>query len=332
MGEEPLRVGALGAANITPRALIEPAARSDEVDVVAVAARDPRRAAQFAADHGIGRVHRTYDDLIADPAVDAIYIGLPISHHCRWTLAALAAGKHVLCEKSFASNADEARRMADAAGAAGLVAVDAFHYRYHPLFERAIEVYGSGVLGEIESMRAVFTIGVDRPDDIRMDYATAGGVTMDIGCYPISWLRHLTGTEPVAVTATAVEGPPDVDITLTAELTFPDGVIGTAHGSMAAGEPFVAEIDVIGGDGRMHVVNPLAPQRGHHLDLTVGGETTREQATDRSTFDFQLDAFVRAVRDGETLPTDAADAVAQMQVIDDCYRAAGMSPRGMGDR
>src|SRR2546427_7948192 len=139
-----LRLGTLGAARIAPAALIRPARRVDEAEVVAVAARDPQRAARFASKHGVARVHESYDALLDDPEVDAVYNPLPNGLHARWTIAALEAGKHVLCEKPFTANAAEAETVASVAARTGRVLMEAFHYRYHPLAERMRAIVESG--------------------------------------------------------------------------------------------------------------------------------------------------------------------------------------------
>lgn len=329
MAERTLRFGTLGAAKITPPALIAPARENAGVEVVAVAARDPVRARAFGQEHGIPRIHQTYLDVINDPEVDVIYNPLPISHHCEWTIQALRAGKHVLCEKAIANNADEAQRMADVALDTGLVLMEAFHYRYHPVFLRAKEIVERGSLGKLVSVEAKFTVPIKDPQDIRMIYETGGGVTMDIGCYPIHWVRHLTGEEPEVVSATAVTGPPKVDLALTAELRFPSGTAGRIHGSMAEDVGFAADLVAEGAGGRLVVTNPLAPQLGHRIELTMKGETSEEMLDRRPSYAYQLDAFVDAVLNGTPLPTDGNDGVRNMQVIDAAYRAAGLPPRGL---
>ncbi len=149
-----VRIGTLGAARITADALLKPAALIDEAEVVGVAARDPERAREFAAKHDIPTVYETYDELIADPNIDAIYNPLPNSHHAPWTLKAIAAGKHVLCEKPFTANADEAQVVADAAAAApSLVVMEAFHYRYHPLIARVLDLIADGAVGRVQAHR-----------------------------------------------------------------------------------------------------------------------------------------------------------------------------------
>src|SRR5215470_5042083 len=152
----PLRFGILGAARIAPMALVRPARRVPEATVLAVAARDPGRARQFAARHGIPRVHESYDALLADPEIEAVYNPLPNALHAPWTIRALEAGKHVLCEKPFAASVAEARAMAEAAANTGRFLMEAFHYRYHPLFARLRAILGSGELGEMRRLEAHF--------------------------------------------------------------------------------------------------------------------------------------------------------------------------------
>lgn len=323
-----IRFGTLGAASITPGALLQPASRNPDVEVVAIASRDRARAEAMAKDGGIAHVVDDYQAVIDHPDVTAIYNPLPISAHREWTLKALAAGKPVLCEKPFALNEREAAEMAEAAAQAGLLVVEAFHYRYHPVFLRALEIHRTGAIGTIERIEGAFHIGEIPATNIRMNYATGGGAAMDMGCYPLSWLRHFTGEEPTVVSAEAVEGPPDVDIELTAELRFPSGFTGSASSAMAPGRDFRADLVVRGSKGALSVRNPLVPQMGHEIAVEVDGERRAETLTTRATYDFQLDAFARALGGGERLPTDATDAVAQMRLIDSVYQAAGMKVRG----
>ena len=323
---EPLRIGTLGAAGITPAALMEPAKEIDGVVVAAVAARDRNRAEQSAERHHIPLVYDHYDSVIADDSLDVIYNPLPISHHLEYTVKALRAGKHVLCEKSFALNAREAEEMHAVAQDTGLVLIEAFHYRYHPIFQRALEIVESGTLGKLEHIDARFVVGTPNAENIRMHYDTGGGATMDMGCYPISWLRHITREEPKVVAATAKIGNPDVDLRLEVDYQLQDGLTATTVGSMC--DPgFAADMEIRGSDGHMRVVNPLVPQHGNKIELTVGTDSSEEEFTRRSTYAFQLEAFVDAVDNGTQLPTDSADAVKQMRVIDAAYLAAGMKTR-----
>ena len=294
-----IRFGTLGAANITPNALTQPASRNADVAVVAIAARDRARAEAMAEKEGVEHVVDDYQAVIDHPDVNVVYNPLPISHHHEWTLKALAAGKPVLCEKSFAMNEREAIEMAEAADKAGLLLIEAFHYRYHPVFLRALEIYHAGSIGELVRLTGRFHVGLgdrDMPrDSIRMIYETGGGATMDMGCYPLSWMRHFTGEEPEVVSAEAVEGPPNVDLRLVTELRFGNGATGSASGSMMRGDRFQTDLVAEGTKGTLTVNNPLVPHMGHEIKLEADGETTTETLTKRTTYDYQLDAFVRAL-------------------------------------
>ncbi len=326
-----IRFGTLGAARITPRALLYPCMDEPAAAVVAVAARSRDRAESFAAWSGIPTVLDTYEDLITFDGIDAVYNPLPIAAHRDWTIRALEAGKHVLCEKSFASNAAEAEEMAAAARKADRMVMDAFHYRYHPLFIRAREIVANGELGELEHVEAVFQVpGANiRADDIRRIYSQGGGVTMDIGCYPVSMVRHITGEEPTVLSAQAETGPPEIDLMLSAEMSFSSGATASVLGDMRDGIPFRAGIHVRGSNGEMTVTNPLIPQNGHRLKVVIGGDETIETFDRRPTYGYQLDAFLRAVETGEEPLTGGNDAINQMRAIDACYEAAGLPLRGL---
>jgi predicted dehydrogenase len=326
--EAPLRFGVLGVAAITPRALTEPVRGEPRAVLQAIAARDRGRAEAYAGVEAIPHVEDDYQAVIEREDVDAVYVPLPISLHREWTLKALAAGKHVMCEKSIALNAGEAREMAAAARDAGLVLMDAFHYRYHPAFVRTVELLRAGRIGTIERLEAIFHVPVTDPDNIRLNYALGGGVTMDIGCYPVTWVRHAAGEEPEVVSASAVVGPPDVDVALEAELRFPSGATGHVSGDMRPEAEFVASLTVTGSEGRLHFENPIAPQRGHRIELETGDGLESFELDRRPTYAYQLDAFLDAVDRGASLWTDGEEAVRQMEAIDACYRAAGLPVRG----
>lgn len=328
-GADPVRIGLLGASQIAPLAVIASAARRDDVEVVAVAARDPERAASFAAEHGIARVASTYDELISDPGIDLVYNGLPPVSHAPLSVAAMKAGRHVLCEKPFAMNASEARRMVEVALQTGRLCVEGFHYFYHPLFARVLEIVRSGQLGPLVAMSGAFDVEIpDVAGNIRHDLALGGGALMDLGCYPLHMLRHIAGSEPQVLSAQAKVGRPRIDLSMDAELQF-SGIPARISCDMSAGIAIRAEFAVIGQNGRLHVNNPIHPYLGHQLTLLVNGEETSEQVDGQSTFDHQLEAVVEAVRGGAVVQTGGADAVANMEAIDAIYVAAGLSPRGL---
>jgi predicted dehydrogenase len=331
----PLRFGILGAARIAPMALVVPARELEGAAVVAVAAREPERARAFAEKHGIPRAVADYEALLALPEVDVVYNALPTALHARWTIRALRAGKDVLCEKPFASNAGEAEEMVAEAERAGRRLVEAFHWRYHPLAARILAICASGALGRIQRLEARFSAPIRDRSDIRWDLSLGGGASMDLGCYPVHWCRTVMGSEPEVVTAKAREGPARVDVEMEAELRFPrDARAGGAPVpariacSMDGDAPFAATLEVGGSEGVLEVRNPLAPQLGHSLALRTRGETREETVPGRSTYHHQLEAVVRGLREGAPLPTGGSDAVANMRVLDGVYRAAGLGPRG----
>ena len=327
---EPIRLGVLGAARIAERAIITPA-KDTGARLVAIAARDNERAEAYAEAHGIERVLDSYADVIADPEVEAIYNPLPNGLHGPWNLAAVQAGKHVLSEKPFASNADEATEVRDAAEAAGVVVLEGFHYLFHPVTQRLHELLDSGELGELREVEVVMVTPAPPADDVRWSLPLAGGALMDLGCYGLHAHRMLAqwgGGEPKLVTARGDEreGSPEVDQWLDADLEYPNGATGSARCNMA-GPRLRMSCRILGSRGQATAANFVLP----HLDdrvlvVTPAGERVEQLGT-RPSYTYQLDAFAARLRDETPLPIDADDAVANMQLIDECYRAAGFEPR-----
>jgi predicted dehydrogenase len=323
-----LRIGVLGAARIAPRALVKPARTVDGVEVAAIAARDRGRAANFARKHGIATVHDSYQALIDDPTLDAVYNPLPNGLHGRWTIAALEAGKHVLCEKPFTANADEAEAVAAAAARCDRVVMEAFHYRYHPLIGRILDVVRGGELGAIRRIETTMVIPLPSRRDIRWQLDLAGGSVMDVGCYTVHLLRTLAGEEPDVVRADVRERSPGVDRWLRAEMRFPSGVTGRVTASMLSGRVLDVSARVRGDRGELRVFNPYGPQYFSRTTVRSNGKKRTEPSGSREpTYLFQLRAFMDAVQRGAPIPTGPADAVANMRVIDAVYRAAGLEPR-----
>ncbi len=273
-------------------------------------------------------MHGGYAELLADPEVDAVYNPLPNGLHCEWSIRALEAGKHVLCEKPLASNADQARRMTETASRAGRVLVEAFHWRYHPLAERMRAIVESGALGRVRHVEASCCFPLLLPGDIRYRLDLAGGALMDAGCYPISIVRHLAGAEPEVVSATARLASPEVDRWMRAELRFAGGRTGRITCSLFSATLLRVEARVVGDEGEMRVLNPIAPHFFHRLRVRTRTRRSVERVAGEATYTHQLRAFARAVRTGERVPTDGAHGIANMAVIDAIYRKAGLSPRG----
>ncbi|MBV8386419.1 MAG: Gfo/Idh/MocA family oxidoreductase [Acidimicrobiia bacterium] len=322
-----VRIGCLGAARIAPAALFKPARASAEVDATAVAARDPERARSFAAKHGVPVVHTSYDELLGDSDVDAVYNPLPNGLHGLWTIRALEAGKHVLCEKPFTANAAEAERVAAAADRSGLVVMEAFHWRYHPLARRMLEIIDRGELGPIRHIETTMCFPLFKRSDIRWQLDLAGGALMDAGCYTVHMLRTLAGDEPEVVSADAKLRAPGVDRVMQADMRFADGRTGRIRTSMWSSSVLKMAARVEGERGTLSVFNPVAPQYFHRMTVKVDGKRRRERVKGGSTYAYQLQAFADAVLRGAPTLTPPTDSTANMRVIDDIYRAAGMEPR-----
>ena len=324
-----IRIGLLGASRVSRYAVIEPARVVEGVEVSSVAARDPAKAAVFAEENEIPHVEADYEALITSDAVDLVYNGLPPGSHARWTIAGLEAGKHVLCEKPFAMNAGEAQAMVDAAERSGNLLIEAYHYRFHPLFTRVLEVSSPGCIGAARELDAHFNVRIRyTPGEIRYDPALGGGAMMDLGCYCVHWVRTVMGMEPRVLSAAAVRHESGVDVEMEAVLEFPGGVRARVRSSMAEDLPggLDAGLVIKGETGTVTVVNPVAPHAGNELIVETGDGTTREEVGGETTYAYQL-RHVRDVVNGAADPLiGGGDAIATMRVLDDIYRLAGMRP------
>ena len=322
-----VRIGILGAARVAPGALIIPASENAEVVVAAIAARDVARAEAFGAKYGIARVHESYEALVADSDLDAVYIPLPNALHGKWTRAALSAGKHVLCEKPFTANAAEAREIAELAAKSDRVAMEAFHYRYHPLALRIEQIVASGELGKLKRVEAALCFPLPKFSDIRYNYSLAGGATMDAGCYAVHMARTFGGSTPEVVSAQAKLRDPRVDRAMTAELRFAGGHTGRVLCSMWSTRLLQINAKVVGDRGELRVINPVMPQLFHRLSIRSSDGKRVERFPRRPSYAYQLDAFAAAVLRGEPVKTTPQDAIENMTVIDAIYRAAELPLR-----
>jgi predicted dehydrogenase len=323
-----VKIGMLGAARIAPSAVVRPARAVEGVEVAAVAARNRSRAEKFAAKNGVPTVHDSYEDLLADPTLDAIYVPLPNGKHAEWTLAALNAGKHVLCEKPFTANAAQARQVAAAAKETGLTVMEAFHYRYHPQTARMAEVVAE--LGEIQRIETAMCFPLPAFSDIRYNFDLAGGALMDAGCYAVHCLRLLSPGEPTVTDARALTLNRDrrVDRAMTARFALPGGGTGEIRTSMWSSTVLRIMAKVVGANGTLKVTNFVAPQVFSRFTVTVDGRRRRERFGGEASYTHQLRAFTAAVHGEQTNLTPPADSVATMTLIDDVYAAAGLPTRG----
>ncbi len=320
-----IRMGILGAAKIAPKALIVPATRRNDCEIVCVAARDGARARAYAAEHAIPEIAESYEALIARPDIDLIYNALPPHRHADLSIAALEAGKAVLCEKPFAMNTPEARRMVEASARTGRPLVEAFHYRYHPMFLNVLEQVQSGAIGKLCAIRSEFSVAIKyRPGELRHDPALGGGALMDLGCYALHWARVVAGSEPSVLAAECVLSEHGVDLETTAHLAFEGGVTAQVRTSMQEDQPFKALLALQGTEGTLVARNPLHPQRGHSIMIKRGSDVRRYTVDGQTTYDHQL-AHMLDVMAGNAAPlTGGEDAVATMALIDAAYAAAGV--------
>jgi predicted dehydrogenase len=324
-----LRWGVLSTASIAREKWIPGARQSPRSEVLAIASRDGGAARAAAAELGIPRAHDSYEALLADPDVDAVYIPLPNHLHLEWTIAAARAGKHVLCEKPLALTAADAERMVDACEAGGVRLMEAFMYRLHPSWVAVRELVASGRIGRLQTVQSWFSYYNDDAANIRNMRAAGGGALYDIGCYSVNLSRMLFGDEPESVQAQLRREPADgVDVLASALLGFPGG--GTATFTCSIRAETDQRVHVYGTDGHISVGIPfnIPPDRPTHVFVTHGGEPPVAPNVERLTFDVadpygvEAEAFAAAILDGTPLPIEPADAVANLRVIERILAAA----------
>jgi D-xylose 1-dehydrogenase (NADP+, D-xylono-1,5-lactone-forming) len=306
-----VRLGLLSTARINER-IVAAARASDEVEIVAVASRSRLRAARHARRHGIPRAHGSYEALLGDDAVDAVYVSLPNALHAEWTLRALEAGKHVLCEKPFAARAADVERCFDAAEARGLVLTEAFMWRHHPQADRLADLVRAGTIGELRTVTAVFSFALDRAGDPRWAPELGGGALMDVGCYCVSGARLLAG-EPERALGEAVRAASGVDVRFDGRLEFAGGV--TAAFSCALDRPFEARLTALGAAGEATLTDPwLAVEPA--LELRRDGRAERIAVERADPFVLEVEDFAHAIRDGRAPRLGRDDAVGQARVLE----------------
>jgi xylose dehydrogenase (NAD/NADP) len=311
---EPVRWGVLSTARINRDALLRPAQETELADVLAVASRDQHRAEEYAREHGIERAYGSYESLLDDPDVEAVYISLPNAPHVEWSIRALEAGKHVLCEKPFSRHPGEVEHAFDVAERVGGLLMEAFMYRHHAQTRKLEEVVASGAIGELRQVRSLFSFTLSDPADVRLLPELDGGALMDLGCYCISGCRLLAG-EPEHVFGFQHAGPTGVDVRFDGLLRFPGDVFAEFH--CAFDLPEGAGLEAIGADGRLLVQEPFRCIDPH---LELNGERVEVEDVDR--YLLQLENFSQAIR-GEAEPLlGREDAVGQAKTIAALYRSA----------
>jgi xylose dehydrogenase (NAD/NADP) len=313
-GDRPLRWGILSTANISG-ALLD----SGHGGFVAVASRGLDRAQAFAREHGLERAYGSYEELLADPEIDAIYNPLPNSMHVDWSIRALEAGKHVLCEKPMSRRPEDVERAFDVAEREGRVLAEAFMWRHHPQLQRARELVERGEIGTLRLVRAAFSYVETDPDDIRMQGDLDGGGLMDVGCYCVSGVRALAG-EPERVSAEQVIGGHGVDVALVATLRFAGDVLGV----LDCGIDMVptAFLEVVGTKGSLFLGDPWH-SRSTRIEIRRPGGKEVVEVPPGDPYAAELTDFAAAVRGEREHPFGRADAVGQARAIAALYDAAG---------
>jgi D-xylose 1-dehydrogenase (NADP+, D-xylono-1,5-lactone-forming) len=318
-----MRLGLLSTANIN-RAILAGAARTGRVDVVAVASRDAGRADAYAAEHGIATAHGSYEALLADPDVEAVYISLPNGMHHEWTMYALAAGKHVLCEKPYTRHPHEAEEAFDAADAAGLVLAEAFMYRHHPQTARVARLVADGAIGRLCAVKATFTFPLRDLSDVRALPELDGGALMDVGCYCVSGIRLLAG-EPEHVRGEQVTGTTGIDMAFHGTLRCAGDVVGQFEATFRS--PQRQSLEAVGEDGVLVVEAPWRVDWGGSVTLRRDGATELVEVDEADAYTLELENLADAIEGRAPALLGRADAVGQARAIEALYRSAESGTR-----
>ena len=323
-----LRWGILSTANIGTEKVIPGIQGATNSEVVAIGSRDGALARKVADRLGIERAHGSYEALLGDPDVDAVYIPLPNHLHAEWTIAAARAGKHILCEKPLAMTAADAERMAEVCAAEGVQLMEAFMYRLHPSWVAVRELVASGRIGRLTAVQSWFSYFNDDPANIRNIREVGGGALYDVGCYNVNLSRMLFGAEPSHVSATITRDPVSgVDTTTSAILEFESGVATFTCSTRSENDQ---RVHVYGTDGRISIGIPfnIPPDRPTEVYVTAGGDPPVAPATETLTFatadpyTVEAERFAAAILDGRPVPVEPADAVANLRVIERIFEAA----------
>ena len=329
-----LRWGVLSTASIGRVKVIPAIQKAPHCEVVAIASRDGALAASVAAELGIARAHESYEALLADPEVEAVYIPLPNHLHATWAIAAAEAGKHVLCEKPLALSAGDAERMIEVADRAGVLLMEAFMYRLHPSWVAVRELLASGRVGPLVAVQSWFSYFNDDPVNIRNIVDVGGGALYDIGCYSVNLSRMLFDAEPDRVDGVIVRDPVSgTDVVTSGILAFGTGIASFTCSTRAEDDQ---RVDVYGATGRISVEIPfnIPPDRPTRIFVTAGGDPPVAPLTETLTFDtadpytVEADAFATAVLEGGPAPVPPADAVANLRVIEALVASAGPGVAG----
>jgi predicted dehydrogenase len=312
-----VRLGIIGTGGILNR-FLPGAERSAAIEVAAIASRDAERARAFAADRGIAQAAGSYDELLADPDVDAVYICLPNSLHHEWTMRSLEAGKHVLCEKPYSTSADDVEAAHDLAEEHGLVLTEGFMWRHGPHAKRFAEELPR--IGDLRTIRTTFSFQIESEDDIRLNLELAGGSLMDVGTYCVSAARLLVGREPIAAFGLAWPAASGADERFSGILDFGDGVVATLTSGFRSRH---STIEAIGADGSLRLDDPFA---GRATRL-VGSDGFEADIPQVNPYELELDDFAAAIRGEHPVLLGRDDMRGQARALAALYESAATGPR-----
>jgi D-xylose 1-dehydrogenase (NADP+, D-xylono-1,5-lactone-forming) len=320
---ESVRWGILGVARIGMRAVVPAMLAASNARVVALASRDQARAEEAVAEIPGAQAYGSYEALLDDPEVEAVYIPLPNGLHAEWVTRAAAAGKHVLCEKTLGMTPDETRAMVSACERAGVLLMEAFMYRHHPQIEWALAQIAAGRIGEAQLVRAGFGFNIaGRPDDIRLVAALGGGSLLDVGCYALNFARAIYGRGPVSAAARiVVPDGSEVERSVAAALDFGQGQLALIDGDFLAPRHHFAE--VVGDKGRLLIPRPFTPGTNETVvQIELGDETVERHFEGVDQYQLEVERFGLAIRMGTSPFLSPADAIEQADAIAAIYAAA----------
>jgi predicted dehydrogenase len=314
----PFRWGLLGTARIN-RAVIPPMRASDRHQLAAVASRTAERAAEYAREWSIPVAFGTYDELLASPDIDAVYIALPNALHAEWTVRAARAGKHVLCEKPLAISVAEVDAIAEAAASAGVAVAEAFMYRHHPQTLQLKALVDEGAIGSLQVIRSAFSFSLDRPRDVRFDPALGGGSLWDVGCYPVSMARYLVGAEPVSVMGWQRLTPGGIDELFAGSLDFGPSL---AQFDCSFRSPFRTHLEIVGSDASITVPVPFKPGTAEQLLVNRAGVIESVPSAGQALYIGELDDLADAAQLGRPSRVSLSDSRSNVAAIVALYEAA----------
>ena len=316
MANDKVKWGIISTADIN-RKVIPGAHASDKVDLVAVCSRDQAKAEAYAKEWEIPRAYGSYEALLGDPEIEAVYISLPNTLHCEWSIKALEAGKHVLCEKPFTRHPDEVTAAWDAADKAGRFLSEAFMWRHNPQTKRLKELVESGAIGELRLIRSVFSYSLYDHDNIRLRTELEGGALMDVGCYNVSGSR-LLGGEPESVWGEAWYGPSGTDWVFTGTLRFPGNVIATFDCGTAMIDR--DELEAVGSEGSLFLDDPWHCQ-DPVIELRTDGGVERIELEKQDSYQLELENLSDAIRGNAELLLGREDAMGQARTLEALHKS-----------